>query len=136
MNKVKLLIAILLLSSTVFSQSVTDTSKLQISYPIAKMIVKDLVKGDSALALLKVKEDQLALTEKKVVIKDSIISLYKSKELNYLSQVNNEMVKVEGWQKQYSELYKQHRKLKVKYRFTQILTYAIVGGLGYLYITK
>lgn len=100
------------------------------------MIVKDLVRGDSALALLKVKEDQLALTEKKVVVKDSIISLYKSKELNYLSQVNNEMSKVEGWQKQYSELYKQHRKLKVKYRFTQILTYAIVGGLGYLYITK
>jgi hypothetical protein len=100
------------------------------------MIVKDLVKGDSALALLKVKEDQLALTEKKIVVKDSIISLYKSKELNYLSQVNNEMSKVEGWQKQYSELYKQHRKLKVKYRFTQILTYAIVGGLGYLYITK
>lgn len=100
------------------------------------MIVKDLVKGDSALALLKIKEDQLALTEKKVVVKDSIISLYKSKELNYLSQVNNEMSKVEGWQKQYSELYKQHRKLKVKYRFTQILTYAIVGGLGYLYITK
>jgi hypothetical protein len=136
MNKVKLLIAILLLSSTVFSQSVTDTSKLQLSYPIAKMIVKDLVKGDSALALLKIKEDQLALTEKKVVVKDSIISLYKSKELNYLSQVNNEMSKIEGWQKQYSELYKQHRKLKVKYRFTQILTYAIVGGLGYLYITK
>jgi hypothetical protein len=100
------------------------------------MIVKDLVKGDSALALLKIKEDQLAFTEKKVVVKDSIISLYKSKELNYLSQVNNEMSKVEGWQKQYSELYKQHRKLKVKYRFTQILTYAIVGGLGYLYITK
>jgi hypothetical protein len=100
------------------------------------MIVKDLVKGDSALALLKVKEDQLALTEKKVVVKDSVISLYKSKELNYLSQVNNEMSKVEGWQKQYSELYKQHRKLKVKYRFTQILTYAIVGGLGYLYIIK
>jgi hypothetical protein len=100
------------------------------------MIAKDLIKGDSAIALLKVKEDQLAFTEKKVVVKDSIISIYKSKELNYLSQVNNEMSKVEGWQKQYSELYKQHRKLKVKYRFTQILTYAIVGGLGYLYITK
>ena len=136
MNKVKLLIAILLLSSTVFSQSVTDTSKLQLSYPIAKMIVKDLVKGDSALALLKVKEDELILVEKKVVAKDSIISTYKRKELNYLSQVNNETAKVEGWQKQYSDLYKQHRKLKVKYRFTQILSYAIVGGLGYLYLTK
>lgn len=100
------------------------------------MIVKDLVKGDSALAMLKAKEDQLILTEKKLIVKDSIISTYKLKELNYLSQVNNEMSKVEGWQKQYSELFKEHRKLKVKYRFTQILYCAIIGGLGYLYITK
>ena len=100
------------------------------------MIAKDLIKGDSAIALLKVKEDQLSLTEKKVAAKDSVINIYKRKELNYLSQVNNEMAKITGWQTQYSELYKEHRKLKVKYRFTQILTYAIVGGLGYLYITK
>ena len=100
------------------------------------MIAKDLIKGDSAIALLKIKEEELNLTEKKVSAKDSIISMYKLKEVNYLSQVNNEMAKVTGWQTQYSELYKEHRKLKVKYRFTQILTYAIVGGLGYLYITK
>lgn len=100
------------------------------------MIAKDLIKGDSALALLKVKEDQLALTEKKIAVKDSIINTYKRKEVNYLGQVNNEMLKVSGWQTQYSELQKEHRKLKVKYRFTQILTYAIIGGLGYLYITK
>jgi hypothetical protein len=100
------------------------------------MIAKDLVKGDSALSLLKIKEDQLTLTEKKVTAKDSIISTYRLKENNYLSQVNNEMAKVEGWQKQYSELYKEHRKLKVKYRFTQVLYYTIIGGLGYLYITK
>lgn len=100
------------------------------------MIAKDLVKGDSALSLLKIKEDQLILTEKKVTFKDSIISTYRLKETNYLSQVTNEMAKVEGWQKQYSELYKEHRKLKVKYRFTKVLSYAIIGGLGYLYITK
>ena len=100
------------------------------------MIAKDLVKGDSALSLLKIKEDQLILTEKKITAKDSIISTYKRKELNYLSQVNNEMTKVQGWQKQYSELQKEHRKLKIKYRFTKVLSYAIIGGLGYLYITK
>ena len=100
------------------------------------MIAKDLIKGDSALALLKVKEDQLTLTEKKIVVKDSIISVYKRKELNYVNQYNNERSKVEGWQTQYSELQKEHKKLKVKYRFTKILSYAIIGGLGYLYITK
>jgi hypothetical protein len=100
------------------------------------MIAKDLIKGDSAIALLKVKEDQLTLTEKKVIVKDSIISVYKLKELNYVNQYNNERSKVEGWQNQYSELQKEHKKLKVKYRFTQLLSYAIIGGLGYLYITK
>lgn len=100
------------------------------------MIAKDLVKGDSALSLLKIKENQLILTEKKVIAKDSIISTYKRKEDNYLNQVNNEMTKVEGWQNQYSELKKEHRKLKIKYRFTKVLSYAIIGGLGYLYITK
>ena len=100
------------------------------------MIVKDLVKGDSALSLLKLKEDQLNLTEKKIVSKDSIISLFLLKETNYENQVNNEKSKVQGWQDQFSTLQKEHKKLKVKYRFTKILSYAIIGGLGYLYITK
>jgi hypothetical protein len=46
------------------------------------------------------------------------------------------MTKIEGWKNEFSILQKEHKKLKVKYRFTQILCYAIVGGLGYLYITK
>jgi hypothetical protein len=50
------------------------------------MIVKDLIKGDSSFAMLKVKEDQLTLIEKKVAVKDSIISMYKLKELNYQIQ--------------------------------------------------
>ena len=100
------------------------------------MIAKDLIKGDSAIALLKAKEDQLALTEKKITTKDSIINLYKRKEVNYLGQVNNEMAKITGWQTQYSELQKENKNLKVKYRFTKILSYAIIGGLGYLYLTK
>ena len=100
------------------------------------MIVKDLIKGDSAVAVLKVKEDQLTLTEKKVLVKDSIIGVYKLKELNYVNQYNNERTKVEGWQNQYSELQKEHKKLKAKYRFTKMLTYSIIGVLGYAYITK
>lgn len=136
MNKVKLLIVSLLLSSIAFSQSVTDTSKLVISYPVAKMIARDLIKGDSAIALLQLKETELSLVQKKVISKDSVISIFKLKESNYVQQVNGERQKVEGWQESYRLLQKENKNLKVKYRFTKILSYAIIGGLGYLYLTK
>lgn len=100
------------------------------------MIAKDLVKGDSAIALLQVKEIELSLVQKKLISKDNIISVYKLKETNYMSQVNGERQKVEGWQQSYGILEKENKKLKVKYRFTKILSYAIIGGLGYLYLTK
>lgn len=100
------------------------------------MIAKDLIKGDSALALLKETEKQLSLTEKKSIIQDSVIALYKAKERNYMMQINNERSKVEGWQNEYQVLQKENKRLKTKYRFTKIVSYAIIGGLGYLYITK
>lgn len=100
------------------------------------MIAKDLIKGDSAIAILKLKESELELVEKKVIVKDSIINVFKLKEVNYTAQVNGERQKVEGWQQSYAILQKENKNLKVKYRFTQILCYAIAGGLGYLYITK
>lgn len=136
MNKAKLLIISLLASSIAFSQSATDTSKVVLSYPVAKAIAKDLVTGDSALATLRLKDQTIKLLESKVSLKDSVIGVYKRKEVNYMNQVNNEMKKIEGWQEQYSILRKDYKKLLIKHRFTKILSYAIVGGLGYLYITK
>lgn len=136
MNKVKLLTILLLVSSIAFSQSATDTNKIVLSYPVAKAVAKDLITGDSALATLKLKDQEIKLLENKVSLKDSLISTYKLKELNYIHQVTNETTKVEGWQNQYSSLQKDYKKLLVKHRFTKILAYAIVGGLGYLYVTK
>jgi uncharacterized protein YlaN (UPF0358 family) len=136
MKKVKLLITSLLISSIAFSQTVTDTSKITLTYPIAKRIALDLISGDSAKAILKQKEVELTLVEKKVVYKDSIISIFKIKETNYINQVRSEQQKIEGWQQSYELLRKENRKIKIKSRFTRILSYTIIGGLGYLYITK
>jgi hypothetical protein len=136
MKKVMLLTITLLISSIVFSQTATDTSKVVLSQTVAKKIAKDLISGDSAKAVLKQKEIELSLVEKKVVYKDSIISIFKVKEANYINQVRAEQDKIEGWKQSYELLRKENRKLKVKSRFTKVLSYAIIGGLGYLYITK
>jgi hypothetical protein len=130
------LIASVILSSTIFSQSVTDTSKIVLPYPVAKQVAKDLIKGDSAVAVLNLKNDETLLLERKISLKDSIIYSYRLKETNYQNQVKNQEQKIEGWQKEYSTLQDDYKKLLTKHRFTKILAYAIVGGLGYLYISK
>jgi hypothetical protein len=111
-----------------------DTIKIPTS--IAKQIVKDLVSGDSAKAELKLTNENITLLEKKVILKDSIISGHVQKGIIYEERIKNEQLKFDTQQKWVEQLRKDNKKLKVKLRFIQITGTAIVGGLAYLYITK
>jgi hypothetical protein len=86
-TKLKILLVLLLLSSTSFSQK--DTSKICFSYDKAKRIAIDLVKGDSAMAELKVVNKLVYQLNEKIDSQDSVIVLYTEKEKNYSSQIDN-----------------------------------------------
>jgi hypothetical protein len=109
---------------------------IKITTPEAKQIVKDLVSGDSAKAELKLSTENITLLEKKVILKDSIISGYVQKDIMYEERIKNEQLKFDTQQKWIEQLRKDNKKLKVKLRFIQITGTAIIGGLTYLYITK
>ena len=85
--KLKILIVLLLLSLTSFSQK--DTSKICFSYSKAKQIAIDLVRGDSAIAELKITNKLVWQLNEKINTQDSTITLYIVKEQNYISQINN-----------------------------------------------
>jgi hypothetical protein len=85
--KLKILIVLLLLSLTSFSQK--DTNRICFSYSKAKLIALDLVKGDSAVAELKVANKLIWQLNEKIDSQDSTITLYIVKEQNYISQINN-----------------------------------------------
>jgi hypothetical protein len=87
LTKLKILIVLLLLSLTSFSQK--DTSKICFSYSKAKQIAIDLVKGDSAIAELKITNKLVWQLNEKISTQDSTITLYIAKEQNYISQINN-----------------------------------------------
>jgi len=87
LTKLKILIVLLLLSLTSFSQK--DTSKICFSYSKAKQIAIDLVKGDSAIAELKITNKLVWQLNEKINTQDSTITLYIAKEQNYISQINN-----------------------------------------------
>ena len=85
--KLKTLIVLLLLSLTSFSQK--DTTKICFPYYKAKQIAIDLVKGDSAIAELKVVNKLVWQLNEKIDTQDSIITLYVAKEQNYIAQITN-----------------------------------------------
>ena len=87
LTKLKILIVLLLLSLTSFSQK--DTSRICFSYSKAKQIAIDLVKGDSAIAELKITNKLVWQLNEKISTQDSTITLYIAKEQNYISQINN-----------------------------------------------
>ena len=87
LTKLKISIVLLLLSLTSFSQK--DTSKICFLYSKAKQIAIDLVRGDSAIAELKITNKLVWQLNEKISTQDSTITLYIAKEQNYISQINN-----------------------------------------------
>jgi len=65
-----------------FSQSATDSTSIQLKKPIARLVIKDLIKGDGAKNELALTLSKIKLLEQKIVLKDSVI-------LNLNSQVGN-----------------------------------------------
>ncbi len=133
-----MLTTILSLSLTVFSQTDTNNKEKVKCFPIhvAKQIAKDLLRGDSAMAELKLTNEQLTKTEEKVVLKDSIISTMVIKEKNYISIIGAQDSKFTVMENYSKKLELQLKKEKVKNKFTSILSGVAVLVLGTILIVN
>jgi len=129
-----------MLSSTCFSQTVTksytDTQKIVLPVPVAKQIVIDLLRGDSAFAQLKMSNQHIIELENMVSLKDSVIDKMKLKEENYNLIISDEKKKTEIYQKELKITQKELKRIKAKRTFTNIISGVLIGTLTYLYITK
>jgi hypothetical protein len=136
MKKLVMLISLLLVKSIAFSQ--TDTSKVEKCFPIpvVKQIMKDLVSGDEAKAQLKLTEQQLLETEKKVSLKDSLITTLRAKEVNYNTIIDSEKQKFEIMDRYSKKLELDLKKEKVKNKFKSILGTGVIAVLTFFIITN
>ncbi len=124
------------MSSIAFSQTDTSNNIKCFPIPVVRQIMKDLLSGDSAKSQLKLTESQLDETEKKVVLKDSVINTLRLKEVNYLTIIDAEKQKftiVENYSK---KLEWDLKKEKVKGKFKSILGTGVIAVLTFFLITK
>lgn len=126
-----MLIGILSVSLTAFSQ--TDINNQQTKcfpLPIVKKITKDLLSGDSAKVQLKFTEQQLFETETKVIMKDSVITLLRVKEINYQTIIGAQTQKYEILEDHTKKVEFNLKKEKVKNKLTTGLSGMIILGLS------
>ena len=127
MKKSLMLVITILISWTAFSQKGMDSTPNTkcFTIPVVKQIAKDLLKGDSAIAQLKLTQQQLDSTEKKVSIKDSIISSYRQKESNFNTIIGYEQNKYNTLEAYNKKIELNLKTEKVKSKFKSYLS----GGL-------
>jgi hypothetical protein len=127
----------MMLSLTAFSQTGTVQVPTK-CLPIVtlQMISQDLLRGDEAKAQLKLTEGQLDLTEKKVIVKDSIISTMKVKESNYVTIIDVQNQKYGVLENYTKKIEWDLKKEKVKGKFLNIMSGGIVIALTALLIVR
>ena len=127
-----------MLSLTAFSQTGTADSIPTKTFPVSvvKLIIKDLLSGDSAKAQLKLTEEQLKLTEKKVFLKDSIILKQEEKLVIYDQILLQKDNKIKVMDDKIIGVNKELKREKLKNKFTKILGSSLTAILAVLLIIK
>lgn len=127
-----------MLNLTVFSQSGTVDSIPTKSFPIpvVKLIIKDLLSGDSAKAQLVLTEDQLKKTEKLVSLKDSIILKQEDKIKIYDEIIVQKDGIIKIMDKKISDTNRELKKEKFKNKLTKIVGSSITAILAVFLIIK
>ena len=124
MKKLMMLIFLMMMSWSSFSQIATDSTSIQLEKKIAKLIIKDLLLGDSYKNELKLTDTNINILEQKLVLKDSIIFNLESKSNNFESILLSKQDQLSLSQELSRKLQTDLKKQKVKTK--------LMGGTGIL----
>ena len=129
MKKLIPLILLMMMSLQGFSQSVIDTTKIQLKKPIARLVIKDLIIGDGAKEELKLLSNKLGLLETKIVVKDSVIFNLNERVMNFESMLNTQSSQIALSKELNDKLQLDLKKQKVKTKLTTGAGILVAAGI-------
>jgi len=130
---------------TINSYSQDTLHDVCMPYSVAKQISLDLISGDSAQNMLNFVIDELIVKTDQITTKDSIIQIYKSKEIDLTTQLNNEKLAKNSYismyeklETNYNQLNKQYIKQKKIKKFYKVSFWGglIIGITSYIILFK
>jgi hypothetical protein len=115
-----------------FSQ--TDTTKVKINTPIARLVVKDLIIGDGCIEELKLTQTKVIKLEAREVQKDAIIKLLNEKDENNKLIIHTQGLQISQYEKLSDDLHKELKSQRRGKLFWKIATYVGIFTTSYLLI--
>ena len=122
MKKLGLLIILMMMSFTSFSQNDIDTLSIRLEKPVAKLVIKDLITGDEAKEELGLSVKKFQLLEQKIVLKDSVITNLNDQISNFNTIMSTKQDQLNLSQELSKKLQKDLKKQKLKTK--------LAGGAG------
>ena len=137
-RKLMLLIALVTMNLSVFSQNDTskskDSTKIQLTKPVARLVIKDLIKGDGLSTELKTVQNLLSETNSKLTTQTTLVTNLELQIANYDSLLIQEKSKFAKQEELSLELEQALRKQKNKTKLYKIGTYIGAAAVGILII--
>lgn len=100
-----------------FSQNVTDSTQIQLTKPVAKLVIKDLIQFDGLSQEMQTMQTILTETNEKLLTQGTLVANLKTQVENYQSIIekkDSQMVKASELSKELQkELKKQARQKKL-----------------------
>jgi len=123
-----------MMSLNAFSQNVIDSTKIQLTKPIAKLVIIDLLKGDGLSTEIKTMQLLLTETNNKFLSQSDLVFNLKTQITNFES-VNKQLnFKFEAQERLSKELETSLRRQKNKTKLYKIGTYIGVAAVGILIV--
>jgi hypothetical protein len=114
----------------------SDTTKIRIKTPVAKLAIKDILKGDGCEVELKLTQEKLIKTEEREKEKDSHIVLLEEKDKNNNFMLGKKDEQLKTSQELSDKLHSELKGQRTKTFLWKVGTYAGIIVSTYLIITK
>lgn len=102
-----------------FSQNATDSTSIQLTKPIAKLVIKDLIKGDGYAIELETIQQLLTSTNHKLATQSDLVVNLKSQITNYesiLVSKDNQLVTAQQLSKDLESALRKEKRLGKLYK--------------------
>lgn len=102
-----------------FSQNVIDSTSIQLTKPVAKLVIKDLLKGDGALVELSTIQELLASTNDKLETQSILVVNLKEQITNYESILvtkDNQLITAQQLSKDLEQALRKEKRLGKLYK--------------------
>jgi len=115
---------------------VSDTTKVKLKPSTARLVIKDIVRGEGCAEELKLTQEKVIKLESRETQKDTIISLLESKDKNNQFIISQQGLQIDEFRNMTNDLKKELKQTKVKTFLYKAGTFLGVLATSYLLIVR